>query len=266
MQIRRSTLLVLMALVWPFAALALTNQDVIKMQKAGLAEQTILLAIKPDNAEFDTSPDALVELKNAGVSDRVIQKMLAPNAAPDEAAAAENVPAAVYAQDFPSIASEFVTPVAGRDYFTRYTLHVEDGEYNTTNYARGEVVPINTPVALVSMSGSKLRLQRKDNGQRITVENKEKYTKKSVTEVARLLLAADKTPLDKLPAEVSKAVSAGEMHKGMTKELVLMTRGYPPAHETPSLDGDRWVFWSSRFVKQTLLFAKDRLVEGRGLL
>jgi hypothetical protein len=44
-----------------------------------------------------------------------------------------------------------------------------------------------------------------------------------------------------------------------------MARGYPRAHETPSIEGDRWVYWSSRFVKQTSIFTDRRLSEGRGL-
>jgi hypothetical protein len=51
----------------------------------------------------------------------------------------------------------------------------------------------------------------------------------------------------------------------MTKEQVLMTRGYPPRHRTPSLEGNRWVYWSSRVVQLTVVFDGDVLIEGRGL-
>jgi len=55
----------------------LTNADVIKMVKAGLDESTIVLAIKNRSAQFDTSPDALIDLKTQGVSQNVIHAMLA---------------------------------------------------------------------------------------------------------------------------------------------------------------------------------------------
>jgi hypothetical protein len=51
----------------------------------------------------------------------------------------------------------------------------------------------------------------------------------------------------------------------MTKEQVLMARGYPPAHETPSLDLDTWKYWSSRFVTQTIAFERGILAAGRGI-
>jgi len=44
-----------------------------------------------------------------------------------------------------------------------------------------------------------------------------------------------------------------------------MTRGYPPRHKTPSLDGDTWVYWSSRFVHRTLVFQDGLLARGRSI-
>ena len=264
-------------LVFPAFALALlshatamTNKDVIKMQKAGLAEDTILAAIEKEKPEYDTDTDALIELKGAGVSEKIIQKMIALKAG--GAAAVESrepAPAsgsaAAFSGNFPSIAPPKIHPVVGKEYFTRYTFFEEKNEHITTNYSRGSIVPINTPVKLVSMSGSQLVLKRTDTGQDVKVKNEDKYTKKSIPEIASLMLSEQKTPLEKLPEVVAAAVRNGEMRKGMTKELVLMTRGYPPAHETPSIDGDRWVYWSSRFVKLTIVFSDGRLSEGRGI-
>ena len=266
----RARILTLLVFALPLVAAALTNKDVIKMQKASLSEETILIAIQKEPADYDTSADALIELKTSGVSEKVIQELIAlHSAAKSVAGEASNVPdfapAPVFMQDFPSIAPASIVPAVGKDYFTRYTFHEENDEHITTNYARGPAVPINTPVKLVSVSRSKLVLKRADNGQSITVKNEEKYSKKSIPEIARLMLSADKTPLEKFPDEVATAIRMGEMRKGMTKELVLMARGYPPAHETPSIEGDRWVYWSSRFVKLTIVFSNGRLSVGRGI-
>jgi len=78
----------------PLAAIAapMTNDDVIKMVKGGLGEATVIQAIDAAEAGFDTSPDGLVKLKQGGVSDNVIQRIIArkdaaPGAAPAAAAA-----------------------------------------------------------------------------------------------------------------------------------------------------------------------------------
>ena len=56
----------------------MTNGDVVSMTKAGLSEQVIIAALQENAApDFDVSPSALISLKNAGVSDRVIEAMQA---------------------------------------------------------------------------------------------------------------------------------------------------------------------------------------------
>lgn len=58
----------------------LTNADVIQMVKAGFNEQTIIAAIKANDTAFDTSVQALLQLKNAGVSQSIIDVMLSEEA------------------------------------------------------------------------------------------------------------------------------------------------------------------------------------------
>jgi hypothetical protein len=55
----------------------ITNSDVISMTKAGIGEQTIILAIQRGPGKFDTSPQALIALKSGGVSDLVLNAILA---------------------------------------------------------------------------------------------------------------------------------------------------------------------------------------------
>ena len=54
----------------------LTNTDVVDMVHAGLADSTIILAIKNSGTNFDTSPQALIELKKSGVTQSVMDAML----------------------------------------------------------------------------------------------------------------------------------------------------------------------------------------------
>src|SRR4029077_13201968 len=67
-----------------------TNADVIKLVRAGLGEALIIQTIdQAAEAKFDTSPDALIQLKMAGVSDAVISAMVTAKskaAAPSTAA------------------------------------------------------------------------------------------------------------------------------------------------------------------------------------
>ena len=54
----------------------LTNEDIVKMIKAGLGPQIILATIKSQPGAYDVSPNALVALKTAGVSDEIIAALI----------------------------------------------------------------------------------------------------------------------------------------------------------------------------------------------
>jgi hypothetical protein len=54
----------------------MTNADVIEMVKAKLPEDTIILAIQQSEPNFDTSTKALIDLKNEGVSQKILETML----------------------------------------------------------------------------------------------------------------------------------------------------------------------------------------------
>lgn len=54
----------------------LTNDDVIKLTKAGLEEATVVQMVDASTPAFDTTANGLIALKSAGVSDKVIQHVL----------------------------------------------------------------------------------------------------------------------------------------------------------------------------------------------
>jgi hypothetical protein len=77
----------------------LTNDAVVKMVKAGLAEDVILSMINTQPAQFSVTPDAMIALKKDGISDKVIAAMVtksqpAGSGATPAAAAAPRPPAA----------------------------------------------------------------------------------------------------------------------------------------------------------------------------
>ena len=64
----------------------LTNDDIIRMAKAGFGEAVIVAKIETSATDFDTSLDALVALKEAGVGDGVIAVMVKTGGASASAA------------------------------------------------------------------------------------------------------------------------------------------------------------------------------------
>jgi hypothetical protein len=67
----------------------------------------------------------------------------------------------------------------------------------------------------------------------------------SIDDWARKMIVQDdpKLRLASWSESVRSAVRAGKIEIGMTKEQVIVSLGYPPAHETPYLGADRWKYW-----------------------
>jgi hypothetical protein len=58
----------------------LTNADIVQMQKANLSEETILSKISSSTANFDTGANDLIQLKEAGVDDNIINAIVLKSA------------------------------------------------------------------------------------------------------------------------------------------------------------------------------------------
>ena len=61
---------------------SLTNDDVIKMVRAKLPDAVVVAKIKSSPCRFDTGTDTLIKLKQAGVSDAVLEAMAGCGATP----------------------------------------------------------------------------------------------------------------------------------------------------------------------------------------
>jgi hypothetical protein len=80
------------------AQTVLTNDAILKMAKAGLGEEILVSTVKAQPGRYATTPEDLIALKGAGVTDKVIAAMMekttASASAPMPAGAAGNPPVA----------------------------------------------------------------------------------------------------------------------------------------------------------------------------
>ena len=60
-----------------------------------------------------------------------------------------------------------------------------------------------------------------------------------------------------LKKEEIGAIKEGRLIAGLSKDAVVMCRGYPPEHRTPSLSANKWPYWENRFRKKAIHFDKD---------
>ncbi|MDX2111614.1 MAG: hypothetical protein SFY80_15390 [Verrucomicrobiota bacterium] len=164
---------------------------------------------------------------------------------------------------FDAIKAE-AAPVSGETYYLRHCLMFEKDIHKTTNYWRGTLLPINTQVKVLSLKKDMV-LKVEKTGQVFTVKNVENFSRRSMVEIAHAMLTRTPVPIEKFEEDMAKQIASGNPKLGMTREQLVMTRGYPPGHKTPSLDSDKWIYWTSKLVYITYVFENGVIVAGRGL-
>jgi hypothetical protein len=81
---------------------ALNNDSIIRMVKAQLSDDVIVTTINASPGTYDTSPDGLIALKQAGVSDKVIAAIVAKSSpAPSDSAAPSTPDASAHSAALP---------------------------------------------------------------------------------------------------------------------------------------------------------------------
>jgi hypothetical protein len=91
------------AFVVSAAQQTMDNATVVKLHKAGLSEDLIIQTINASAGHYDTTSDAMIALKQAGVTDKEVSAMLAKNASANPTSStADTPPAAVTSPSTPA--------------------------------------------------------------------------------------------------------------------------------------------------------------------
>ncbi len=245
------------------AAKPMSNEDVLDLVNAGIDEETIIVMIETnDESKFDTSSDAVISLSKKGVSKPLIQAMLKAGKPRYSKSSKGLKQTTASLQD---ISPPKIQVTIGGEYYTRVNFWYEKGRHITTNYSVGTRVPINTKIRITKMKKKRIYFVMVESGTELTFENIQGYTLRSTPEMAAVLLSSEKTPVEKLGEQIAKFIKQGQLRLGMTKNQVIMTRGFPPQHRTSSLENDTWIYWQNKFATHTLLFEDGILTEGRDL-
>ena len=155
--------------------------------------------------------------------------------------------------------------------YTAYNLWYEKPERMfAINYGRGSMIPAGTRVAAVRVHRSRKRptitFSRVADGDGYTIFFRPQFFPGVTIEEFKDRLFTDK-PIEEQTAGLTQseisAIREGRLVEGMRREAVLITRGYPPSHYTPSLDENTWYYWENRFVKEAVRFDTDGRTLGR---
>ncbi len=148
----------------------------------------------------------------------------------------------------------------GQSAVTQINMWSYNGTSETTNYAVDTFIPVNSKVEILETSADTIVFRVKDTGWEVALVNKANYTGKTIDEIYDRYFGTSEVSLDGFTKLERDAIEAGKVVTGMSKDAVLIGRGYPPAHKTPSLDDDSWRFWQSRFDTMVVEFENGKVV------
>jgi len=151
----------------------------------------------------------------------------------------------------------------GKTLYTQVNMHSYKGKVVTwVNYNVDAFIPVNTPVEVISVGGwSGLKFKVKDSSVTLKLKNS-RHSGLSDEQWAEKHFDEKKVNLNKFNRSERNAIEAGEVKIGMSKDAVLVSRGYPPAHKTPSLKSSSWLYWNTKWNKVRVNFGSNGEVSG----
>jgi hypothetical protein len=130
--------------------------------------------------------------------------------------------------------------------YTCCNLHYVNDWISDANWSSMPMIPAGASIKVLGYGRYRIPVEIDGRNMRLGLD----YGRQQpVEEWARKLVVAD-DPRRKIaawPAPVRDAVRAGKVAIGMSKEQVLVSLGYPPIHQTPSLDAPQWKYWHTGF-------------------
>ena len=123
----------------------------------------------------------------------------------------------------------------------------------TTNYKMGPMIPVNAKVTLEAINKNQVSFQY--NGNLVILRNMPQHSNTTMDQMMDRYFGTKNVDLSKFTKLERDNIKKGTIAVGMSKDAVLIARGYPPSHKTPSLDADTWQYWKFQagYTSDTIL-------------
>jgi len=141
--------------------------------------------------------------------------------------------------------SDQIKAQKGQTFYTLFSFYYEDYSHLTTNYRKGVLVPINTPVKFLEADEEEIVVEI--SAKKVKIVNVPAYSGENISHIFSRTFGSKPVNLDKFTGKERENIAAGTVAPGMSKEAVICALGYPPKHKTPALTGDHWRYWHNRF-------------------
>ncbi|MFO0596707.1 MAG: hypothetical protein U0228_15425 [Myxococcaceae bacterium] len=159
------------------------------------------------------------------------------------------------------------TAQAGQIVYAQGNFFLAKNSLSAVNYRSGTMIPLGAKVEVLKTSDDEVKCKVVDTGTEFEFVGHKSLGKSARDLFKGFFAEADPAPkLAALPADQQKAVRAGELTIGMSREAVLMAMGPPPPHKTASLEAPKWIYWQSKMAQLEVNFDGEGKVESFGPL
>lgn len=137
--------------------------------------------------------------------------------------------------------------------YTCCNLHYTDDWISDSNYGNLPMIPLGTPAKVNGYGRYRVLAEVGGKPMRFGLD----YGRSEALDqfAAKLVVAEDpKRKLATFPANIQRAITAGQIMPGMTREQVLMSVGYPLTSENPSLSSPVWRMWLGSFEEYQVVW------------
>jgi len=150
----------------------------------------------------------------------------------------------------PEVLSEYQS----RTLYTCCNIHYEGAEITDANYFVGSTLPLGSPVGVEELTSESVTFSA--GATVLTLYHSYGTEQESAREYFdKVLVTHDpKKKVAGFPQAVRDAIRDARVERGMTREQVIMSLGYPATHRTPSTSTSEWTYWYNRWITYKVQF------------
>ena len=157
----------------------------------------------------------------------------------------------------PPVSPEVLRQWQSRPLYTCCNIHYEGDTINDASPLVGSMLPFGSSATVQKMTNDSVTFRA--GGTVLTlVQRYGRDQESSQQYFSKILVDTDPhARFATFSKQVQRAITDGRVERGMTKEQVIMSLGYPPTHRTASTDAWTWTYWTNQWVTFQVQFGAD---------
>lgn len=143
-----------------------------------------------------------------------------------------------------------------RNGFACCNLHYEGDLISDSSQSQQPFIAVGTPIKVKAIDGYHADVEIDGKAMRLGLDygRAQETTEQWVNKL--VVLEDPKARIARFAPVTRKAIEAGKLLRGMSKEQVIMAIGYPQSNENPNLNAPSWRYWWSSFGPYYVHWAK----------